>query len=291
MMYIHDYSKFVSPPVDDTKIYKQEINRYTKLRFRRANKFVLLSLVGACQCAHGQGVKTNTAVYLTTENGTLGDTETVLDQLYHKHEFPMPYNFINTMSNTASFYVAQNFDILGRNLTFTSKQLSFERGLELLRSDLVAGVVKEALFGGVDEVSFSKSQFETKFNRPYCDYEMIEGSCWLLIKADNSGALGEIAAIESFGSLHQTSQWLKHQRFKRPVILSFGMLIDPGQKASLSQAVLHEGEFNYISEYGYFDSVTACGISGFLERYEDVCLVNINADFRGQFVILVVEKF
>ena len=291
MMYIHNFSTFVSPPVDDTKIYKQEISRFTKLKFRRANKFVLLSLVGACQCAHGQAVKTNTAVYLTTENGTLGDTETVLDQIYHKHEFPMPYNFISTMSNTASFYVAQSFDILGRNLTFSSKQLSFERGLELLRNDIVAGAVKEALFGGVDEVSFSKSQFETKFNRPYRDYEMVDGSCWLLIKADDRGSLGEIAAIESFGSLNQAAQWLKHQRFKRPVILSYGMLIDPGQKASLSRAVLHESEFNYISEYGYFDSTTACGVSGFLARYEDVCLVNINADFRGQFVILVVEKY
>ena len=291
MRYIHNYSNFVSPPVDDTKIYKQEINRYTKLKFRRANKFVLLSLAGACHCAHGQAVKTDTAVYLTTENGTLGDTETVLDQLYHKHEFPMPYNFINTMSNTASFYVAQNFDILGRNFTFTSKQLSFEPGLELLRSDLVAGVVKEALFGGVDEVSFSKSQFETKFNRLYGDYEMIEGSCWLLIKADNGGALGEIAAIESFGSLNQTAEWLKRQRFKRPVILSYGMLIDPAQKTSLSQAVLHEGEFNYIRENGYFDSATACGVSGFLERYENACLININVDFRGQFVILVIEKY
>jgi len=290
-MYIHSYSTFVRPPGDDTKIYKQEISRYTKLKFRRANKFVLLSLVGACQCAHGQAVKTNTAVYLTTENGTLGDTETVLDQIYHNHEFPMPYNFINTMSNTASFYVAQSFDILGRNLTISSKQLSFERGLELLRNDIVGGGVKEALIGGVDEVSFSKSQFETKFNRPYRDYEMVDGSCWLLIKADARGSLGEIAAIESFGSLNQTAQWLKRQRFKRPVILSYGMLIDPGQKAFLSRAVIHESEFNYISEYGYFDSATACGISGFLARYEDACLVNINADFRGQFVILVVEKY
>jgi hypothetical protein len=291
MIYIHGYSNFVRPSVDDIKIYKQEISRYTKLKFRRANKFVLLSLVGACQCAHGQAIKTNTAVYLTTENGTLGDTETVLDQIYHNHEFPMPYNFINTMSNTASFYVAQNFDILGRNFTISSKQLSFERGLELLRNDIVAGVVKEALIGGVDEVSFSKSQFETKFKRPYSDYEMVDGSCWLMIKADNRGSLGEIATIESFGSLSQATQWLKRQCFKRPVILSFGMLIDPGQKATLSQAVGHEGEFNYISDYGYFDSVTACGISGFLERYEDACLVNINVDFRGQFVILVVEKY
>ena len=290
-MYIHSYSAFVSSPIDDIKIYKQEISRYTKLKFRRANKFVLLSLVGACQCVHGQAVKTDTAVYLTTENGNLGDTETVLDQLYHKHEFPMPYNFINTMSNTASFYVAQSFDILGRNLTFSSKQLSFERGLELLRSDLASGVVKEALLGGVDEGSFSKSQFETKFNRPYRDYEMIEGSCWLLIKADNRGALGEIAAIESFGSLDQTVEWLKYQLFKRPVIVSYGMLIDPGQKEFLSRAVPHEGEFNYINDYGYFDSATAFGISGFLARYDNACLVNINEDFRGQFVILVVEKY
>jgi len=290
-MYIHSYSRFVSPPVDDIKGYKQEISRYTDVKFRRANKFVLLSLVGACQCAYGKAIKTDTAIYLTTENGNLGDTETVLDQIYHKREFPMPYNFINTMSNTASFYVAQSFDILGRNITFSSKQLSFERGLELLRSDLGAGVVKEALFGGVDEVCFSKSQFETKFKRPCSDFKMIEGSCWLLIKADNSGALGEITAIESFGSLSQTKNWLKCQFFKRPLMLSYGMLIDTGQKKSLGQAVPHQAEFDYISQDGYFDSATACGISGFLERYEDAILVHINQDFRGQFVVLIVQKY
>jgi hypothetical protein len=290
-MYIHSYSRFVSPPVDDIEVYKQEISRYTDVKFRRANKFVLLSLVGACRCAHQQTIKPDTAVYLTTENGNLGDTETVLDQIYHKHEFPMPYNFINTMSNTASFYVAQSFDILGRNLIVSSKQLSFERGLELLRSDLAAGAVKEALIGGVDEVSFSKSQLETKFNMPCSDFEMIEGSCWLLIKAENSCALGEITAIESFGSLTQTADWLKHQFFKRPPILSYGMLIELDQKDFIGRILPHEAEFDYIGEYGYFDSATACGVSGFLERYDKACLVHINKDFRGQFVVLAVEKY
>jgi len=120
---------------------------------------------------------------------------------------------------------------------------------------------------------------------------MIEGSCWLLIKAENSGALGEITAIESFGSLTQTAQWLKRQRFKQPVIVSYGLLIDNGQKESLGRAVPHEAEFDYISEYGYFDSATACGICGFLDRYEKACLVHINQDFRGQLVVLVVEKY
>ncbi len=290
-MYIHNYSMFVSPPVDDISFYKQEINRYTNLKFRRANKFVLLSLAGAWQCAHGRAIQPDTAVYLTTENGNLGDTETVLDQIYHKREFPMPYNFINTMSNTASFYVAQSFDIVGRNLTFSSKQLSFERGLELLRSDMGAGVVKDALFGGVDEGSFSKSQFEAKYERSFYDYHMIEGSCWLLIKAENTGALGEITAVESFGSLRPTMDWLKRQRFARPLILSFGLLIDDGQKKSFGKAVPHEAQFDYIHSCGYFDSATACGVSGFFDRYEKACLVHINKDFRGQFMVVAVEKY
>ena len=83
-MYIHNYSMFVSPPADDIKIYKQEISRYTDLKFRRATKFVLLTLAGACQCAHGQAIQTDAAVYLTTENGNLGDAETVLDQIYQR---------------------------------------------------------------------------------------------------------------------------------------------------------------------------------------------------------------
>jgi len=290
-MYIHNYSKFVSPPVDDIIVYKREITRYTALNFRRANKFVLLSLVGACQCVNRQAIRTDTAVYLTTENGNLGDTETVLDQIYYKHEFPMPYNFINTMSNTASFYVAQSFGILGRNFTCSSKQLSFERGLELLRSDLTAGIVEEALFGGVDEACFSQSQFEARFKRPQSDFQMVDGSCWLWIKAHSSGALGEISSLESFGGLTQTADWLKQLRVKRPLILSCGMLIDPGQKKVLVQAVPLEAEFDYINQYGYFDSATACGVTGFLERYNDATLVHINQDFRGQFVVLVVEKY
>jgi hypothetical protein len=69
------------------------------------------------------------------------------------------------------------------------------------------------------------------------------------------------------------------------------MLIDPGQKESLGQTVPHEAEFDYISEYGYFDSATACGISGFLDRYDKAWLVHINQDFRGQFVVLIVQKY
>jgi hypothetical protein len=291
MMYIHGHGSFVGPPVQDLKTVKTEVSRHTQVHFRRANRFVLISLAGACRCAQGHRLEKDTAVYLTTENGNLGDTETVLHQIYHKHEFPMPYNFINTMSNTASFYVAQSLALLGRNITFSSKQLPFERGLELLRCDMLAGAVTAALIGGADEACFSKPQFEAKFHRPYEAYTMVEGSSWLLIKTESAGALGEIRALASFDDIDQTVAWVQRQELPGPVSLAFGILPDEQEMHAALEALPRVAAFDYIAERGYFDSAAARGVTDFLEGAASGCLVHLNKDFRGQFVVLVVEKY
>ena len=290
-MYIHNHATFISRPLDDPAVYKQEISRHTGVKFRRANKFVLLSLVGACQCVHGQAVKPDTAVYLTTENGNLADTEKVLEQIYDKREFPLPFNFINTMSNTAAFYVAQTLELSGRNFTLSSQQLSFERGLELLRCDLAAGVVTRALFGGVDEAYHSEEQFESRFKRPHGEHRLVEGSCWLLVAAERRGAVGEICALESFGGPDQTAAWVGKQNDERPIVLSYGILVEPAEKKIIAAAAPNRVEFDYIREHGYFDSVTACGICAFFDRYAHARLVHVNRDFRGRFMVMVVEKY
>ena len=80
---------------------------------------------------------------------------TVLDEIYAAHSLPKPFGFINTMSNTAAFYLAQNLGTRGRNITVSSQRLSFERGLDLLAADFAAGAERSALIGGVDEASLS----------------------------------------------------------------------------------------------------------------------------------------
>ncbi len=289
-MYIHNYGSFVGRPVADMKYYKEDVSRYTRLHFRRANRFVLLSLAGACRCAHEQGIKKGTGVYLTTENGNLGDTETVLHQIFHMRQFPMPYNFINTMSNTASFYVAQSLELLGRNITFSSKLFSFERGLELLRCDMIAGAVEEALIGGVDEASFSKEQFEAKFNRTYEDYTMVEGSCWLLIKKHADRALGRISAVASFDDLAGILSWLVKQVFDRPVVVAHGILVTQEEKEAVDRTLADAARFDPIHDQGYFDSAAACAVTTFMQRCEPACLIHINKDMRGHFVVMQVTK-
>jgi len=290
-MYIHNHGTFVGLPVADMKYYKEDVSRYTRLHFRRANRFVLLSLAGACRCAHEQSIKKNTGVYLTTENGNLGDTETVLHQIFQMRQFPMPYNFINTMSNTASFYVAQSLELLGRNMTFSSKLLSFERGLELLHCDIVAGAVSEALIGGVDEASFSKTQFEAKFDRRYEDYNMVEGSCWLLIKKQSDRAMGRISAVVSFADLGQLLGWVGRQVFERPVFVAHGILVSPEEKAAVGRALPDANGFDPIGDIGYFDSAAASAVTHFLQRDGAASLIHLNKDTRGQFMAMRVEKY
>ena len=132
-MYIHSASAFTGEANADINFLKEEIRRYTQENFRRVNRFILLALLGALQCIDQRPLETATAVYLTTEDGNLGETANALDEIYMSRSLPKPFGFINTMSNTAAFYLARTLGIRGRNITVSSQHLSFERGLELLK--------------------------------------------------------------------------------------------------------------------------------------------------------------
>ena len=154
-LYIHSASAFIGEADADANLLKEELRRYAREHFRRVNRFILLALIGARKCIHGRSVAADTAVYVTTEHGNLGDTATVLDEIYAAQSLPKPFSFINTMSNTAAFYLAQSLGARGRNITVSSQRLSFERGIDLLTADFTAGAEKSALIGGVDVASLS----------------------------------------------------------------------------------------------------------------------------------------
>jgi hypothetical protein len=208
-MFIHDVSAYVGAPAE-VSVLKEELRRHTDVYFRRVSKFVLLALIGANACMAGRQPDMDTAVYLTTENGNLADTDTVLSQLYQRHALPLPFNFINTMANTASFYIAQGLGLFGRNLCVSSQNLSFERGLELLKTDMDMGYVRRALIGLVDEAAASAFHFEASPDGDGALVNGIDRSCWLHIAAESDGALGEVTAVRSFKAQADALAWLEN---------------------------------------------------------------------------------
>ena len=194
-LYIHSASAFIGEAGADANLLKEELRKYARENFRRVNRFILLSLIGARRCVHERSLAADTAVYLTTEHGNLGETAIVLDEIYAARSLPKPFSFINTMSNTAAFYLAQNLGTRGRNITVSSQRLSFERGLELVAADFTAAAECSALIGGVDIASLAAADGgnqDSRSRRP------VDGSGWFHLRPEREGACGAFGTNRLF---------------------------------------------------------------------------------------------
>jgi hypothetical protein len=287
-MYIHSASVFIGEANADVGNLKEEIRRYTQENFRRGNRFILLTLLGACQCIQRHSLEADTAVYLTTEHGNLGETAAVLDEIYVAHSLPKPYGFINTMSSTAAFYLAQNLGIRGRNITVSSQHVSFERGLELLKVDFAGGAERNALIGGVDEASFSGAD---SGNRNHHAWRMVDGSGWFYVKNEREGACGAFTENRSFRDGHSCRRWIMEREGSPVDMVSFGAAVSDKEAAEWRETLHPVAEFNYLGDHGYSGSATACGISLFMDRFPGRTLLHINKDPRGHYAVLEVERF
>jgi hypothetical protein len=288
-MYIHAVSPFICDPVDEIDGLKADLKNYTDFFFRRVNKFILLSLLGVHRCLHNRKFDKSIAVFLATENGNLGDTENVLHQMYRENSFPKPFNFINTMSNTASFYVAQSLKSLGRSITVSSKNVSFERALELAMADFKLGQIKEALVGGVDEAVISREYFVKKYDQSYHDVKLVEGSSWLYCTADAAGALGKVDDVKTFKDRDEAIEWTRNMA-GTGFAIAFGILMTPQEKEIWKKACAPNGEVDYIRMNGFYDTAAAFAASVFFETRNEKTLVHINRNTQGQYVIILCSR-
>lgn len=287
-MYIHSFSAYIGEPNVDVQWLKAEISRYTRVNFRRGNRFILLALLGACQCIHGRSIEADTGVYLTTEHGNLGETAAVLDEIYTARSLPKPYGFINTMSGTAAFYLAQTLGSRGRNITVSSQYLSFERGLELLKLDFAGGAERSALIGGVDEASLSG---ENTGQGNYRGWRMADGSGWFYVKPEREGACGSFIANRSFRDAPSCIDWIGKRGGPPLDLLSFGALVGEDEAAALKAALRPTAGFDYLRDGGYSGSATACGVGRFMGHFQGRSLLHINRDRRGNYAVLEVERY
>ncbi|HOI73050.1 MAG TPA: hypothetical protein PLO63_02775 [Syntrophales bacterium] len=287
-MYIHGASAFITEPGTPPQVLKEELARVSKAYFRRVNRYILLSLIGAHRCVAGRAVPADTAVYLTTERGNLGETESVLRQIFRQHSLPMPYNFINTMSNTASFYIAQGLGAAGPNLSISDRLLSFERGISLMTVDFLRGRVRSALLGGVDEANPSTVHFERTYGIPAGSVRGVEGSAWLWVTDEPEGALGRILGTGSVRDAGAGAAWLKERTGRSPVI-GYGLSVPAADREAWIRAVGAVDEFDYLSAHGWFDSATALGISRFVQECPGRLLLHVTCDRPGRYTLAAVE--
>lgn len=266
---------------------------------RQASHLVELATIGSTLCLKrlSHPAPENTAVYLGTGLADVRKNVAVFGQVMPPGSgLASPFDFINTASNMAAFYVGKLGNLRARNLTITQDEFSFEWALHLAVADLRAGEYRQALIGGVDENSQPRASHLLHFALRD-DQLMGEGSGWLYLSLNAEQACGELIDVRRVERRMPLAEALHSalpawRQPGEPVTLLPGCRVEPAAIQRLTQAVPDLRVQNYLGLCGSFYTAAAFGIASLFDAPVTPGLfVHLNHDANGHAMFCAVRVF
>jgi hypothetical protein len=261
-----------SETVEDTlPPLKELVKDTTGESVRRVGRFIQLALIGTGRCLQQHTAPAATSVYLTSGRGDLEITLDVLEQMVEHGLPPKPLSFINTVSNSACFYLAKHFGLHGRSNFVTRRHAPLESALQLAALDIDSGATQTALVGSVDICTAPLADHRRRLAVPE-QTPLGEGSHWFLLAHDTypATALAVIDAVLLLPDNEALQKWLLTQSLDDTVI-AYGQHIDPA------------------SHSPWYDSHCGHTLGQFLELRPARTLLHIDSDSDGRFNVLQVS--
>lgn len=254
---------------------------------RRIGRFIQLALIGAGRCAKQTQLASDAAVYLGSGRGDLEVTIEVMQTLLRDGHAPKPLSFINTVSNAACYYVAQNLKLMGRSSFVCNRYFAFESVLQLAALDLQSGV-RSALVGTVDVVVPPLAGHRVRLGLA-SDVDVADATHWIeLSKEPTPTTLGQLVAVEHFVDRDTLKTWLEKQTLDTNWVLATGQFM-PTIEATEWSSQLGLPHFEYRNLRPYYDSHSGAVIGEYLRSNDARRLLHLNRDPSGRYSIIVME--
>lgn len=175
----------------------EELNPHR--RFRKVGRFIKLALAGAEDAVRRSGLTLPTersAILLGTGLGNLPDVVGFANVAFNQTDaLPSPIQFAHSLGNSAAFYVAQAFGLVGPVLALSQDEVSFEVGLLNAQLLLESGAVDFALVGGADVFLPPAADQRVRMGLSADDpTEVGEGSAWLLLERLGPSSIARLDA-------------------------------------------------------------------------------------------------
>jgi hypothetical protein len=283
-MYIHSVGSFMVEQDIERREISQELKKYTASQPRPVNRFILLALVGALKCLHRQKINKDCTVLLATEFGNIENIYKCLREVYINKELPMPFAFLNTLNNMAGFHLAKTFGLLSKNLTISTKGLSFESSLQLARTELELHPQIPVLVGGTDSAFETFDEYRPKYIPEAIPLK--EGSAWLYLNNSKAKAVGELKQIKSFTGQEQLEDFLKNYPPEKNTYTAYNILVPKKVQAILQKLRPESKEYDYLPTTGYFGTETAAGLVQFLKEKPKSSLLHISKNFYDKYILI-----
>ncbi|MDO6570581.1 beta-ketoacyl synthase N-terminal-like domain-containing protein [Gilvimarinus sp. 2_MG-2023] len=184
------------------------IQQWHGKRIRRIDRYIQLCVAGGLACAGERKLPSNTGVYLSTRCGAVSTSSQVMHTIESENELPKPLHFVNTLGNSAGFYLTQLLQLTGTALVLSKETLSFEAALLHAMMDINSGLCDYALVGTFDEVALPVDHQLQRLNAAPNAPHLFEGTHWLLLsKSATNTAIGSPVYARSPSELLQKIKW------------------------------------------------------------------------------------
>jgi len=259
MIYVHQ-SGSINVKQDEVLDIKTAWKAVSPSMIRRTDRYIQLSLLGAYEAVGQSRLEADTALYMASGQGNLAVFKRLRDQRYIRKQPPKPVDFINSLSNTSGFYVAQFFGLHGKNLNVSRHGLVVENLLLLAQVDLELGKEKQILLGGVDE---RQEPFAfTRKTLGLCDERALgEGSNWLLLSTKSEGAKASVEVVKASMDIDALRAYLSEVDTETKVAF--------GQRCSdtLVQEISSQFEcFSYEKTCDFYETSPLYALHAFIEK-------------------------
>ncbi len=191
------------------------IARWHHTRIRRIDRYIQLCVAGGLNCIAGQPLHPQTGVYLASRVGAVSTSAKTMIQTEQKAEMPKPLHFVNTLGNSAGFYLTQLLGLTGTAVVVSQEWLSFESALLHAWLDLQQGRIDCALVGGFDEVPLPTSHQLERLDQAHISpppTHLTEGTHWLLLERSTSPSGTNLGAPHWLADSQELDQWLQQQK-------------------------------------------------------------------------------
>ncbi|MDD9174710.1 hypothetical protein ERW49_01450 [Aliivibrio finisterrensis] len=190
MMYVHCTAS-VNIKQDQPIDVKAECKKVASSFVRRTDRFIQLGLLGVSGIKEQQTLDKNTALFMVSGQGNLSVFNRLCQQRYVEKMPPKPVDFINSLSNTAGFYIAKYLELESKNLNLAQQGFLVENALLLADANLKTKQEKCILLGGVDEKVDASNSPHDYLDLPL-NTQLGEGSNWMLLSGEVEGAQASI---------------------------------------------------------------------------------------------------
>lgn len=153
----------------DNRSLKQQLAQQLPNLPRRVDRLTWQCLLAAAPLA--DRLRPSCGVYLASHYPSRDTMTSLLNNVCIKQLQPMPFEFINSVSNAAGFYLARQFGLDGPNLCLGSHSGIWPQLLQLAHADLSTDQATQALLINCQEDIAGNSHLQTLLmqGRAGCD--------------------------------------------------------------------------------------------------------------------------